>query len=288
MPTLHALDLTELPGTDALWRPQPGLHRQRLKPPPELPCDGFASPLGYWFAAAGSWATGLAPLRVEILDLAELDAGNRAVATEVMDGAAPKGGCRVQLDLPAGRGRSNEPSLPCRLALEIDAGTAHARVGVDAGAWSSISEPVLLVIAQFWRFHAIDRLLDELTDGARGDLENTGLKRLIHWRRTRALHARRRSFQALLLDLPDFEGPLTNPRGYLDPGRPVRIFRALAAQLGLDRWRDVLDERAEVVEAVLDSLVESLHHVQALAIQIVLELIIVAVLLFDVGLYFLG
>jgi hypothetical protein len=190
--------------------------------------------------------------------------------------------------MAAGPGRAAESSSSGPLILEIDSRTA--RIGVEAGAWSSGTEAVLIVVAQFWRFLAIDHLLDELTDWARADLNNTNgeLRSLIHWRRSRALRARQRLLQALILDLPDFEGVLTNPRGYLATGRAVRLFRSLAAQLGLDRRRRVIDERIEVVEAVFDSLTESLNHYQALASQIVLELVIVAVLLLDVGLFFLG
>ncbi len=41
----------------------------------------------------------------------------------------------------------------------------------------------------------------------------------------------RRVLQALILDLPDFEVFLTNPRDRLVPGRPVRIYRALRDSL---------------------------------------------------------
>jgi hypothetical protein len=78
---------------------------------------------------------------------------------------------------------------------------------------------------------------------------------------------------------------LTDPRGYLPPGRPVRIYRALAARLGLVRRRRLIDER---VEAVLDSLAESLDHFQARLLQVVLELLIVAVPLLEIALDFLG
>ncbi len=72
MQTLYALDLTDLPGADDLWRV-----RAEAKRPEEnrlcLPTDGFASPLGFWFAAAGSWGSVVAPLRVEVRDLGEQD-----------------------------------------------------------------------------------------------------------------------------------------------------------------------------------------------------------------------
>src|SRR5262249_29454752 len=146
---------------------------------------------------------------------------------------------------------------------------------------------VLFSVAQYWRLAAIDRALDEHSDWARTDLERSvGLTSLLIRRRTRELRTRRRALQKLILDLPDYEGSLTNPRGHL-PSRPaVVLYRRLCISLGLNHRRREIDERIEVVESIFDSLTDSLNHSQSLAIQIVLELAIVALLLLDVGLYF--
>jgi hypothetical protein len=171
------------------------------------------------------------------------------------------------------------------MILEIDSNVA--RIGVDAATWASVNETVLFAVAQFWRLDAIDRALDVLSDWARNDLEkNTGVAKVLGRKRARDLRAHRRALEKLILDLPDYEGPLTNPRGYLPSGRPVALYRRLCSWLGLHRRRREIDERIEVIESIFDSLNESLNHVQSLAFQIVLELIIVAVLLLDVGLYF--
>jgi hypothetical protein len=285
MQTLYALDLTELPGSETLWKPRQGSAGRHATKLPELPCEGFASPLGFWFAAAESWPKSGAPLRVEIVDPGELKSAQHTGDGPLCESAGTCRRYRAQVVLGAGRGRAVSSSSSRRLILEIDSNTA--RIGVDADAWSSVAEPVLIVIAQFWRFLAMDRLLDELADWARADLQDGGFWSLIRPGRSRPFRARQRLLQALILDLPDSEGLLTNPGAYLAPGRPVRIYRALAGRLGLDRRRRVLDERVEVVEAVFDSLAESLNHHQALASQVVLELVIVTVLVLDVGLYLL-
>jgi hypothetical protein len=290
MQILYALDLTELPGAAALWRP-----RQRSVPPGAeaeglLPRDGFASPMGFWFAPAGSWAPGVAPLRVEVMGADELARGNPHGEAQGQDSADLARIHRARLELPARRGRGTgaPSSAPGSLNLEIDARTA--RVGVDASTWPSVASAVLLVIAQYWRLLAIERALVDLNDWARDDIEETQGARqgVLRRRRSSQLQTRRRQLQAIILDLPRFEGPLTDPGSYLPQGRPVRIYRALAARLGLGRRRRLIDEQVEVIEAVLDSLVDSLDHSQALLFQVVLELIIVAVLLLDIVLHFLG
>ncbi len=175
---------------------------------------------------------------------------------------------------------------PTSLFVEID--PRVARIGVAPDSWAGVSEPVLLVVAQFWRFFAIDRTLDEIGEWLRNDLDTGNVARLFNRRRSRTLYTHRHALQRLILDLPDFESPLTNPEAFLNPGRPVRIYRALARQLALHRFRCAIDERIEVIEAVFDSLTESHNHYQSLAFQITLELIIAALLLFDIGLYLRG
>jgi hypothetical protein len=184
-----------------------------------------------------------------------------------------------------GRARSGQSTIP--LFLEIDSHVA--RISVDVDTWSRVGETVLFAVAQFWRFAEVNRALDDLSDWSRQDLErNCNLRSVIRPGRSRELRARRRELQALILDLPDFEGPLANPRGHLASGSAVRLYRKLCVWLGLNRFRHEIDERIEVVESIFDSLAASLEHFQSLAFQIALELIIVAVLLVDVGLYFVG
>jgi PAS domain-containing protein len=282
MQTLQALDLTKIRGADDLWRSRRATTRPAVNHV-KLPDDGFASPMGFWFAPAESWGkTVVTPLRVEVCN------------TDEQDGEAPGGkdrlfspdwlysSRRAQLGLKSKRTQS-VGSIP-RLIIDIDPCAARIRVAPEA--WASISNIVLLVVAQYWRFVAITHLLDDIADWVRGDLHRHRFINLIHRRRSRELRAHRRVLQALILDLPDFELLLTNPTGYLSPGRPIRLYRALVAQLGLKAERRALDERVEVVEAVLDSLADSLNHLQALAFQIALELAIVTLLLLDVGFYF--
>jgi len=290
MQTLYALDMTQTPGPGSCWRGRQSSSAQRGSAPertaryPELPRGGFTSPLGFWFAAAESWTTDVPRLRVEFCELDELGRANPNREGRSRDGTSTCRTARARLKPPppAGRARARRASLPLTLQINQEMAT----VEVDADTWESVGETVLLVVAQFWRFGAIDRKLDELSDWARDDLAKTaGFRNVIRPRRARELRALHRTLQTLILDLPDFEAALTNPRGYLAAGRPVRLYRALAARLGLDRWRHEIDERIEVVEAIFDSLTESLNHLQSLAFQIALELIIVAVLLLDAGLF---
>jgi hypothetical protein len=289
MHTLYALDLTARKETDSVWRRSQirSGHRTPDSAPgtshPDLPIDGFASTFGFWFAPAPSWKIAAPDRRVEFVTLEETDGltprrDDPPTRTSTTRRAVRPG----QSGSAAGSrpGRSGPP-----LRLEIDANVA--RIRVDADTWSRVGEIVLFAVAQYWRFAAINRTLNDLSDWSRHDLAcNSSFLSLIPRARSRQLRARRRTLQAVILDLPLFEGALTNPHGHLPTSRDVRLYRKLCRWLGLGRFRREIDERIEVVESVFDSLSESLDHCQSLAFQIALELIIVAVLLVDVGLYF--
>ncbi len=192
MKTLYALDIVQTTGPVSHWRRRNGLVRPQdsaARPAsvnPELPRDGFNSPLGYWFATAESWTTAVPRLRVEFCELDERGQPNFSCDERSRDGAS---GCRtVRANLktrsPGGRARTRPPSLPLTLQINHE----MAKIGVDALTWESMGETVLLVVAQFWRFGAIDRALDELSGWAHYDLAtNVGFRRMIDPRRAREL-----------------------------------------------------------------------------------------------------
>jgi hypothetical protein len=289
MQTLRAFDLTELPRADSLWRKRHDSHGEpsashAARPAAfNLPVEGFPSSLGFWFAASDAWTNGPPRLTLEFFDADESEQTNRSERARARDATTKGRTVRARLKTLNGRAPAGKSPLP--LLIEIDANVA--RIKIDAGAWASVGETVLFAVAQYWRLAAIDRTLDELSDWARDDLENNnGFTKVISRRRATELRARRRVLEKLILDLPEYEGSLTNPRRHFPSVLAVALYRRLCAQLGLHRRRREIDERVEVVESIFDSLTDSLNHFQSLAFQIVLELAIVALLLLDVGLYF--
>ena len=289
MHSLYALDLTARNGLDSTWRRSQSPSGQGTRAlgygmtDPDLPTDGFASPFGYWFAPAPSWKFVTSNLRVEFVSLDELERSKRLRDEPHTPGSSATSTVRAHLKDPVNRPHSSQSIRP--LVLEIN--SSVARICVDVDTWSRVGETVLFAIAQYWRFAAINRTLDDLSNWSRQDLDkNSSFRNVIRRSRSRELRARRRQLQAIILDLPDFEGPLANPRGHLASSRAVRLYRRLCLWLGLARFRREIDERIEVIESIFDSLAQSLDHFQSLAFQIALELIIVSVLLLDVGLYF--
>src|SRR5262249_4848232 len=141
-----------------------------------LPAQGFASPFGYWFAESPSWATEPPRLTVEFFELDQRERTNDVHHVRVSESTTAWRTIRPGPKPTAGRARSREAFLP--MSLEIDSNVA--RIGVGSATWEKVGETVLFAVAQYWRFAAISRVLDELSDWARSDLErNSGFMRAL-------------------------------------------------------------------------------------------------------------
>jgi hypothetical protein len=173
----------------------------------------------------------------------------------------------VTLRSDGDRARSGVP----RGGLILEVGADRARVELDEQAYDLVAAPILLAIAQCWRFQELGQSLDELCDWARE--QSPG----------RETVARLECFQRLLLELPAVEGPLTDPRGFFATVREARLYRSLARALGLPGWRALIDERIEVIEAALTHLAEERRVRVSVTAALVLEVLILIVLLADLA-----
>jgi hypothetical protein len=273
MSILRARDLTVLRGADPLWRRRSSTAVEEACEPYELvakhglPRGGSASPMGFWIAPAEDWASP-PPYRLEVASTprpgAMIHAGNG------VPGVA-EGRC-LRAVVAAGRRSGASPEEASGLALEV-AGRS-ARIVFDEAAWPEAREAGLLAVATAWRLEAIDGALDRLTDHARPMLGRRGRP---SWP---ALH---RDAHALILDLPEFEGPLTDPASFVRTREAARVYRRLCRRLGLLAWRDRIDERVEVLEGLLATHAARREHRQAIALQVALEVLIIALLAADVA-----
>lgn len=264
MRTLGVIDLKQTASDATGWRE---LRSATMRSEQTVPVGALITPAGFGFVElpeGASW-TGL---RVEILRPKDLRVG------EPRDSAitAPSNGGRilptVMLRPDGNRARSCVP----RSGLILEVAPDLARIQVDDQAWELVSAPVLLAISQCWRFSELDRRLDELCTWARETSTRRGTV------------GRLESFQQLLLELPSFEGPLTDPRGYFATIREARLYRSLARALGLPTWRAFSDERIEAVEAALSHLAEERRLRVSMTAALVLEVLILVVLLADLTL----
>jgi hypothetical protein len=169
-------------------------------------------------------------------------------------------------------------------------GDLHLTVAADGvvitgadSAWRTLEEPVLLAVCQYWRFTAVDRELDRLTELAARDIGHATLPSLASYKARKSLGEIAQSVRALLVDLPHFEGPLTDPYAYCSSERSADVYESLAKKLGLEEWCELLDERAEAVEDTYEAVTEKLFEYKNFLGEAFLEIIIVVILLAELA-----
>lgn len=255
MRTLVATDLTKAATCDDSWR--------RLSRVASVAETGpWTTPAGYRFAE-GSIAAAGTDLHILVVSPGEMGACVTA------ESAAARG--PVRLATPEGE-----------LAIELDRG--RARLAIEPSAWSACTAPVLLAISIGWRLAEIERRLVELSEWS-GEQLGPGRTRWLGGSSGKELDRRHREIKALVLDLPCCEGALDDAGAFFGSRDERRLFRRLVRRLGLDRWRTRVDERVEIVEAVVDSLVDGRRHRQGLRYAVILESLILAALVADIAIH---
>ena len=262
---LQVLDLAGRPDQRSLWR----FGGPAEAPPADLPRAGWASPLGFW----------LTPVE----ERSPRAPGGRLIAFHPPTSPPSP---------PPAQGVGRRPTLTARLKathtgdgdliLVIGAGFAH--VHATAAAWEAAAEPVLLAICLYWRFAEVDAELDRLTALAHGDLGHAAMPGAASLRGGRRLVETAREVRALLVDLPHFEGPLTDPLPYVSSERAAQAFETLAEKLRLEPWCELIDERAEAVEDTYEAVTEKLFEYRNFAVEAALEAVIIVILVAELAL----
>jgi len=271
--TITAIDVASNPALRGLWFPgddSPVDHTAPLG----LPAGGYASPLGFWLVAHD----GVRTSPRDSLRLVVTAPGVDVPVLTAEPGESPRTGRRSRTQTV----KIKVPGLDDRnLVLTIGPGFAHVRA--TESTWEALGEPVILAVCQVWRFYSIDAELDNLTRSALENLDYANAPSLASLPHSRRLMSMGLKTRAAIVDVTHFQKPLTDPFAYLDSRRSVRVYRLLSARFGLDDWSDSIDHRAEVVEGTFETITEKLYHLKSHAHDVVLEVIIVVILVFDIA-----
>lgn len=255
-----AVDLQTMPETAPLWRRRRSLGSVEASDS-QFP-KGRPSLMGYWLTEEPR---------------STLPAGVSESPYSIRVTGRAESATVVETKIGVGR-----PPLTIKLKeLTMTIWETKALVITSSSAWSEHMEPALLAICQCWRFHAIDAMLDTMTDASRNDLSHASMSVLSSFRQRKRLLAQSRSIRELLLDQPHFAGPLTDPYAFLRSDRDVETYRSVAGKLHLEEWSESIDERAEGVEDTYASVTEKLFEYRNYLGGSTLEIIIVVILLID-------
>jgi hypothetical protein len=229
-----------------------------------LPTGGRASPIGYWFSPVDTFLQGAATHRIEIRPLGDEPS---------VEDRRPMRTARLFFRPPS------NSEIVSEVLIEVSRDTA--RIRLDESAWAVGGEALLLAVSQCWRFAWIDAQLGGVTNWLRANHARLDGLRPCGRALRQALAGHERGFRALILDLPGYEDPLTDPAGYFESPQSARLYRLVCKKLGLHGWRARVDERVEVIEAILADIVGRRHQIDLTWVQLVLEVLILAALASD-------
>jgi hypothetical protein len=280
--TVQAIDLWPDPAHRPLWKSERGggdaaAGARPVRPPGAGPCEGYASPMGYWLTPP-ALPTPLSPGGLTITFHAP---GEDAGPVPAALGRSPHGPHACARPVQTVRVKS--PSAGDG-DITLTIGPGGARVTATPAAWKALAEPVLLAACQYWRFAALDAEIARLTELAHGDLDHSNMPGPSTLRAHRRVVEAARDVRALMLDLPHFEGPLTDPFRYASSERSAQVFENLAEKLRLEEWCELIDERAEAIEDAYEALTEKLFEYKNFAWEAVLEGLIILILLGELAL----
>ncbi|MDB5349777.1 MAG: hypothetical protein JWN86_1024 [Planctomycetota bacterium] len=265
---IQARDMTASPEMRPVWRRRRSAQAEAMLNPARAP--GWPSPMGFWLEDLADRSSTI-PAGSHQIQI--LPPGTETTAGHEIAGTPRTGRIGRPVQTVRMKGMDGE--------LVLTIGDQTAQVVASPATWNVLSEPVLLAICQYWRFQALDTEIDRLTVEAEGDLNHAAMAVPASlWDRKRLL-AHARSVRALLLDLPHFEGPITDPLPYLSTERAVASYRLLVEKLHLDEWCEAIDDRAEAVEDAYASVTEKLNEFRNFAVGSTLEIAIIAILVVD-------
>ena len=163
-------------------------------------------------------------------------------------------------------------------SLVLAVGPAGAEVFTSPAAWEALSEPVLLVVAQYFRFQAVDQALARLGEEARRDHAHAAMAGLRTWRQQRRLVANGCEVLDLASDWAHFAGLYSDPARYCTSDRAAEEYATLADALNFEGWCERIDYRLENVQEAYEVIVDKLFHYKLFAWGMALEAAIVVLI----------
>ncbi len=263
---IDAVDLADTANVRSLWRRRSSFTGTCEK-------SGRASPMGFWLTERPAPTEPTTSRLVMELLYPDAEADPSEIKATEPVGRSPRPSQTIRIK----GNKPNEGDLTLTVSPE------RVRVAGTPAMWDTQAEPVLLAVCQYWRFLAIDAELDRLTELAERDVGHAAMAVPDTLLERQRLLTTARAVRTLLLDLPHFMGPLTDPHAYCTSDRSVQTYRMLAEKLHLEAWAEAIDERAEMVEDTYACVTEKLCEYRNFAWGAFLEITIIVILLVEVA-----
>jgi hypothetical protein len=263
---------------DVAWWEQQSPRSGPLEPdqrPVWLQTDGFAAPTGFVFTPATGTAAGDAALRVSVRFRSERREVDEAATR--LRGSGPVRIARLPAQEPDEHEPTTEPGEQ-EHELTLVCGATGAAVFADETAWAALAKPVLLYVALYARFCAVEREFLGLQAQARRDHHHAvgaGLRSLGAQRRlTRAAL----SVRDRVSDWTYFSGPAADPERSCTSEQELKACAAFAEALDIEGWGQGIDELVVDVEQTYETLSDKLFHYRLFLWGASLELVVVGLI----------
>jgi hypothetical protein len=259
---LYGEDLT----SDPLWRNERwSATRARSEGLTDSLGDGFVSPLGFRFRAADPSATPAEGLRVTLRDESDTAAIALAEKRRRMTSAFVR-----RVSVPALNPKHGE--------LTLVIGTDGADLFASEVTWDTVTEPVLLLIAQYARFGALERQFLSLQEQSRRDHRHATTAGLRTLREHKRLVRAACDVRDLVTDWVFVTSPVGDPSRSCSSEDSLEIYSALAEELDIEVWGTDLDEIVIDVEQTYETVSEKLFHYRLFAWSMATEVVIVGLI----------
>jgi len=207
-------------------------------------------------------------MQVDVFEPEELDAVAATVYGRTSIGQRGRLPQTVTVEVP---GRPDEE-------VTLIVGTEGAWVFATAAGWEATAEAVLLVVAQYARFAAIEEALLDAQAMARRNLRHGVTAAVPTLRKREKLVGAATASWNLLSDWAYFWGPCSDPLRHCSSQESVEVHSQLSSELELEEWAERIESVAEDVGEVYDAITDKLFHYGLFIWGMVVEAIIIALI----------
>jgi hypothetical protein len=227
--------------------------------------DHPVSPMGFQFRVAGASDASIGALRVTMrrpggpAEISLAETRRRTTSAFVR-----------RVSIPAANRKQGE--------LTLVIGTDGADVFASEMTWESLTEPVLLLAAQFSRYGALERQFLASLDQSRRDHHHAvsaGVRTL--WEHKRLVRAACDS-RDLVSDWVYVTGPMADPSRSCTSEESLEVYSSLAEALDIEAWAKSIDDVAVDVEQTYETISDKLFHYRLFMWGMAVEAVIVGLI----------
>jgi hypothetical protein len=162
--------------------------------------------------------------------------------------------------------------------VTVIVGATGADIFASEAEWATLSEPVLLVVAQFVRYCLVERRFEALQRQARRDHSHAVRSNLRSLRERKRLECMAHEVRSAVSDWVYWSGPSADPARSCSSESAREVYEQLADELGIEVWSKGISDLVVDVEQTYESLSDKLFHYRQFMLGMVVEFVIIGLI----------